>query len=38
MYLFKHNTLRDKNSDANKIDQWYQILNKYKQISTQIYT
>ena len=31
MYLFKQDTLRDRGIDAIKIDQWRQILSKYKE-------
>ena len=38
MYLFKQDTLRDRGIDAIKIDQWRQILNKYKESLKKITT
>ena len=38
MYLFKQDTLRDGVIDANKIDQWKQIVNEYEESLKKITT
>ena len=38
MYLFKQDTLRDGVIDAKEIEQWKQILNKYKESLKEITT